>query len=512
MNNYTHQSQTKTVLNYNWVLVVALTIWLLPSAYSLNPDSLKMDARPEIKLLTEYDDNYDLLNASDANFDGDGLIHLMPRFGFSRNHKTHFYGIAFDSDLRKGMYSAPFKSNLATAGKIDLNYNNGLQISLNDYFQHTDFDLGLTDLPEISKRQMNNFTSKITYNITKKFKIYGAYDNRYYSYNRRNFNDRYYKRMSNVFGGGMAYNFSKRVKLNIDYTKTQEKYTQHNDSIRNRSLDNVDANLLMPLTRSLSTYINYTFNLQSSEEIAYRDYADNRAVGGIIWQGRNRLKVWVEAGYQTIIFKSPLLTNYYQTVGLVGMDLKLTQVLSAYLTAGIDGYSNFVFNGKLSYHYSNRTSVNLVAARNSQANFYSTSLNPYYTAYNYQLNFLTKIKESVLVKLGGSFQTRDDFSSSFDLPTSGNISQTSKLFVVLDIKPVEKLDIVLDGSYLMLKSSAESVNYYQYDTWLGKVSINYSLKKWANMGAQYQYASRIAENDTYSYNNNRFGLYVKFIF
>ena len=494
---------TKSVLS---LLVIFFTFH---NVYGLNPDSLIMKLRPQISLLTEYDDNYGLLSNSDPAYEGDGMIHLLPRFGFSRNHKSHFYGIGFDSDFRKGMFSAPFQSNLQTAGKVKLKYNNGLEVSLADYFRNQDFDLGLTDLPGISQRQSNNFNSKISYAITDKFKVYGLYDNRWNTYLNW---DKRFKRLSNVFGGGLNYNFTKRLILAVDYKNTQDKYSYTNDTTRKRSLDDVNAKLSFPLTKSLGSYVLYTFKKQFSLDIQYRNYTSNRTVGGLVWKGRNRLTLWLEAGYESIVFESVLLKNYNNIVGMAGINLKVTEVIKADFAAGIDGYSNFVFNGDLTYNFSNKTTFKLLAYRKSESNFYSYSPNPYYIAYNYQLHFLTNIKEYMQIKFGGTFQTRDDYSDDFEIPTSGNINNTSKLFMVLNIIPFERFRISLDGSYLVLKSVNGSYNAYNYDTYIGKILMEYSFKKWVNIGAHYQGATRLASNDLYGYDNTRFGIYIKILF
>ena len=491
-----------------YLLLIVFALLFSATAFSLEPDSLKMDLRPQITILTDYDDNVNLVNENDIDYLSEGMLHLMPRFGLSRERENTFYGLAFDSDFRKGFSSAPFKSNLQTSGLVNLNFNNGLGISLSDYFMHNEFDLAFENLPGLTERQMNNFNSKISYDPNSKLNLYVSYGNRWNTQLNNSFR---YKRLSNVFGGGIAYKFSKRAGLSIDYKNTQDKFDQ-TDSIRKRTLHNLNTKLYFPITKSLGTYIKYDLEIQQSPEIIYRNYTDNRTVAGFDWTGRNRLKFWIEGGYQSIEFESVFLKNYYGFVGMAGMDLKITEVFSTKLAAGIDGYSNFIFDATVRYQYSDKTSINLLASRKSQPYFYSNSPYAYYSAFNYQAYVMSKFLEVFQIKLGGSFQTRDDFSDDFDFPTAGNISQTSKAYATLEIKPIDKLYINLTGSYLVLKNDAKSYNIYQYDTWIGSVLVNYTFSKWGNIGGHFNYASRIATNDIYAYDNTRFGLFFKLMF
>lgn len=477
------------------------------NVFGLEPDSLKMDVRPQITLLTDYDDNVYLLPESAEDFTSDGVIHLLPKFGFSKNTTNNFYGIAFDSDLRKGYYEAPFKANLQASGAVNLNFNNGLSLEFSDYFMNSEFDLGLTDLPEITERQMNNLRTKISYNINSKLKIYGSYGNRWNTYFDQ-IRDYQFKRMTNLFGAGAAFHYSNRLKLDLDYLRTEDNYQNVSfDGLR--YINTVNTKLSFPISRSLDSYVAYDFENQESEEYEARNYADNRAVGGLSWTGRNRLKIWAEAGYQSIVFKNIPIGNFEGIVGVAGIDLKITDVFSTKLSAGVDGYSNFVFNGLISYKYLDKTSIQFVGSRNSQPLYYSNSPYLYYTAYNFRLDVKAPIAEFILLNIGGNMQTRDDFSDDFDFPTGGTVSNTSEAFIVVEMKPTEKFYVKMNASYLVLKNDSKSINIFSYDTWIAGAAAHYRIFKWGEAGIRYQYANRIANNDRFDYNNNRFGIFLK---
>jgi hypothetical protein len=476
---------------------------------ALEPDSLSMTARPQILFLAEYDDNYNLVPEDAANYEPDGMIHLMPKFGFSKNTKNNFYGIGLDSDLRKGFYEAPFNANVNASGAVSLNFNNGLSIDFSDYFSLAEFDLGLTDLPNISDRQNNNLRSKISYNISPKLKIYASYGNRWNAYSDT-LNDNQFERMSHLYGAGAAFHYTNRLKLDLDYLRTEDNFNQARvEDVR--YINTVNTKLAFPISRSIDSYVRYDFENQESEVFEARNYADNRAVGGFSWTGRNRLKIWVEGGYQTIVFNNALNRTYEGIVGVAGFDLKITEVFHTKLSAGVDGYSNFVFDGLISYDYSDKTNISFVGSRRSQPLYFTNSPNVFFTAYNFNLNASTKIAEFMKLTAGGRMQTRDDFADDFSVPTIGNITNTSEAFLVLEMKPAEKFYIKLNGSYLLLKNDNKTVNIYEYDTWIAGVNASYRFMKWGEAGLRYQYATRIAADDRFDFNANRFGFFFKII-
>jgi hypothetical protein len=490
------------------ILLVLLTIGI--NSFGLSPDSLKMKLRPQLIFLTDFDNNVYLLNENNPDYKGEGMFHLMPRFGLSSNSESqHFYGIAFDSDFRKGMYTAPFKSNFQTSGAVNLNFNSGLKIEISDYFMNSEFDLALTELPYVSERQMNNLRSQISYDITNSLRVYGNYGNRWNTY-LNNISDSRFKRLSNIYGAGFAFHYSPKLMLDFDYKYTDDSYLESQRDGK-RFINNVNTKLTFPLSKSLASYIAYNFENQFSDDFNYRDFADNRAVGGIIWNGKAKLKIWVEAGYQTIVFKTETIKDFEGIVGELGFSYKVSEVINLKLSGGIDGFSNIVFDGLASYNYSDKISLNLIATKKSEPLYYSNSPYMYYMAYNYGLNFKSKLAEFIRLTVGGNMQTRDDFSEDFDFPTAGSVSNTAKAFVVVELKPLSKLYINLNGSYLQLKNDARLIGSYDYDTWLAGITANYRLLKWGEIGGRYQFATRIDNGNTYDYNNSRFGFFIKLI-
>lgn len=481
--------------------------WLPNKTFSINPDTLKLTTHPQITLLSEYDDNVYLLDKQDDNFNQDVVFHLLPKFGVVRQYKKHSYGLALNSDFRKGFLS-PFKSNVQTSGQINLKYNNGLQLSLRDYYMYSDFDLGLTDMPGITQRQMNNFRSKISYTFVEKLKVFGSYDNRLFTYKTET---GFFERFSNVYGTGVSYNFSRRFKIEGDYKNTQEKFNEP-ERISNRTIDEINSKFIFPVTASFGSYLSYSFQKQNSQEIPTRNYTDNRYVYGVTWEGPNRFFIWLEGGYEEIIYELDTVNDYKNPVGELGCEIKFTEFFKGKLSAGMDVYKNIIFEGEVIYDKLDKTTVRLTANRHTQTYFLTYTPKNIYISYKYSIDIKTNLSETIQFSIGSGYQTRDDYSEDISIPSAGRIYRYSRTYMETKLKPSEKFFVIFNGSYLFQDSDSEQDNMYQYNTWVGKISIEYLINDNFNMGAHYQIATRNGTADRYDFNNNRVGLFFTYLF
>jgi hypothetical protein len=137
---------------YSFVIVIfilLLNFGFPEITFSFERDTLKLTTPPQITINAEYDNNFYLVSRQDERYKSDYLVHICPKFALSRPYKNHNFGLSLESDLRKGIITVPWQLNLQSTGLINLKFNNGLELGINDSYTMSDFDLGLTDYPGI---------------------------------------------------------------------------------------------------------------------------------------------------------------------------------------------------------------------------------------------------------------------------------------------------------------------------------------------------------------------------
>jgi hypothetical protein len=492
---------------YYFIIIICFLPDLVYSqvATKAQNDSLEVSISPEATLIAEYNNNINLANKEADNYYSDFLFYLSPKFALMKPLKSHRFGINLDGDLRKGISHTPWELNLQTGGLVNLKFNNGIQFDVTENYMQSGFDLGLTDFPGITKRKNNNIQTKLSYTPGSRLNIFGSYVNRWFTYTNES---GLYKRLSNIYGAGISYVISEKFKLEGEYYNTQENY---NDAsvLSKRIFNDVKGKFTFPVASSFGGYASYTYQKQYSSDSTIRNYNDSRYVAGITWKGPAKLFIWLEGGYQDVKFTRPPSPDEENFVGEIGCKIDLSTNFSGKFAIGLDVFTHLTLDAYLSYKLSEKISAYLAATRKTQVYYFTTAPMDNYISSNLILELQFVISEILQLKLGSTYITNDDYLST---TSSGNIYNNLTVFLNPKLVLFEKMNIDLYGSYLLQKSLSDTEASYQYDTWIGRITMDYSIKKWLKAGASYQYATRISSQPVYGYDNYRVSGFVTFLF
>jgi hypothetical protein len=375
---------------------------------------------PSITLRNEYDSNVNLADGKNREIKKDFVFYINPGIVFNHHYLQHVTTFYCEGNYRKGWNTDLSNLNSHLGGDVDLKFPGGLQFNVYDKYLNSSFDQALWDEVGILSRQ------------------------------------------SNKIGAAVSYNMTNRLTMDTRYNHVWDEF-EYQSKLTARNIDDISAKISFPVLNSTSGYVTGSYLIQDSRERLDKNHNNSKVLTGIKWSGRYRFSFWLDGGYQDISYNLPLLKDYRNAIGNIGIQIKISETMNSEIYAGRDGYGNIVYGFSYGFDYLEQMLIYLSVKKETITSFSSAHLSGIFEYTRARLQFVKRL--------------------------------------------YQKLTFNTDYNY-QLQDADDRNNKRKSHTWIGNVNLYYPIQDWIKIGIHYQYSLRESFKNEYEFEDNRIGFYI----